>query len=86
MPGPPGAPDGSLGWAEHAPYDKIIVTAAAELVPAALLQQLKPGCRMVLPSGRAEDQKLTLVEKDRAGRARLQELMSVRFSQLETVR
>jgi len=78
--------DGSLGWAEHAPYDKIIVTAAAALVPPALLQQLKPGGRMVLPSGQAEDQKLTLVEKDRAGRARLQELMSVRFSQLETVR
>jgi protein-L-isoaspartate O-methyltransferase len=38
-----------LGWAEHAPYEKIIVTAAAKLVPPALLQQLKPGGRMVLP-------------------------------------
>ena len=36
--------DGSLGWPVHAPYDKIIVTAAAKLVPPALLQQLKPGC------------------------------------------
>jgi protein-L-isoaspartate(D-aspartate) O-methyltransferase len=78
--------DGSLGWAEHAPYDKILVTAAAELVPLALLQQLKPGGRMVLPTGLAEDQKLTVVEKDVAGRARIRELMSVRFSLLETVR
>jgi protein-L-isoaspartate(D-aspartate) O-methyltransferase len=78
--------DGSLGWPEHAPYDKIIVTAAAELVPPALLQQLKPGGRMVLPTGLAEDQKLTVVEKDVAGRARIRELMSVRFSLLETVR
>ena len=78
--------DGSLGWAEHAPYDKIIVTAAAELVPPALLQQLKPGGRMVLPTGLAEDQKLTVVEKDVAGRAHVRELMSVRFGLLETVR
>jgi protein-L-isoaspartate(D-aspartate) O-methyltransferase len=78
--------DGSLGWAEHAPYDKIIVTAAAELVPPALLQQLKPGGRMVLPTALAEDQKLTVVEKDVAGRARIRELMSVRFGLLETVR
>jgi protein-L-isoaspartate(D-aspartate) O-methyltransferase len=78
--------DGSLGWPEHAPYDKIIVTAAAELVPPALLQQLKPGGRMVLPTGLAEDQKLTVVEKDVAGRVRIRELMSVRFSLLETVR
>jgi protein-L-isoaspartate(D-aspartate) O-methyltransferase len=78
--------DGSLGWPEHAPYDKIIVTAAAELVPPALLQQLKPAGRMVLPTGLAEDQKLTVVEKDVAGRVRIRELMSVRFSPLETVR
>jgi protein-L-isoaspartate(D-aspartate) O-methyltransferase len=78
--------DGSLGWAEHAPYDKIIVTAAAELVPPVLLQQLRPGGRMVLPTGLAEDQKLTVVEKDAAGRARIQELMPVQFGLLETVR
>jgi protein-L-isoaspartate(D-aspartate) O-methyltransferase len=78
--------DGSLGWAEHAPYDKVIVTAAAELVPPALLQQLRPGGRMVLPAGLAEDQKLTVVEKDAGGRARIQELMPVQFGLLETVR
>ena len=78
--------DGSLGWAEHAPYDKIIVSAAAKLVPPALLQQLKPGGRMVLPITLAEDQKLTAVEKDVAGRAHVREVMSVRFGLLETVR
>ncbi len=78
--------DGALGWADHAPYDRIIVTAAAELVPPALIQQLKPGGRMVLPTGPAEEQKLTVVEKDAAGRTRLRELMSVRFGLLETVR
>jgi protein-L-isoaspartate(D-aspartate) O-methyltransferase len=78
--------DGALGWPDHAPYDKIIVTAAAELVPPALIQQLKPGGRMVLPTGPAQEQKLTVVEKDSTGRTRLRELMSVRFGLLETVR
>jgi protein-L-isoaspartate(D-aspartate) O-methyltransferase len=78
--------DGALGWADHAPYDRIMVTAAAELVPPALIQQLKPGGRMVLPTGPAEEQKLTVVEKDAAGRTGLRELMSVRFGLLETVR
>ncbi len=78
--------DGALGWADHAPYDKIIVTSAAELVPPALIQQLKPGGKMVLPTGPAEEQKLTVVEKDMAGRTRLRELISVRFGLLETVR
>jgi protein-L-isoaspartate(D-aspartate) O-methyltransferase len=78
--------DGALGWADHAPYDKIIVTSAAEQVPPALTQQLKPGGRMVLPTGPSEGQKLTVVEKDGAGRTRLRELMSVRFGLLETVR
>jgi protein-L-isoaspartate(D-aspartate) O-methyltransferase len=78
--------DGALGWADHAPYDKIIVTSAAELVPPALIQQLKPGGRMVLPTGPAEQQRLTVVEKDAAGRTHLRELMSVRFGLLETVR
>ncbi len=77
--------DGSRGWAEHAPFDRIMVTAAAELIPPALLQQLKPGGRMVLPTGLPEDQKLTVVDKDTSGRTHLRELMPVRFSKLETV-
>jgi protein-L-isoaspartate(D-aspartate) O-methyltransferase len=78
--------DGSGGWAEHGPYDRIMVTAAAELVPPALLQQLKPGGRMVLPTGLPDEQQLTVVEKDAKGTTRMREVMSVRFTQLETVR
>jgi protein-L-isoaspartate(D-aspartate) O-methyltransferase len=50
------------------------------------LEQLKPGGRMVLPIALAEDQKLTVVENDVAGRAEVREVMSVRFGLLETVR
>jgi protein-L-isoaspartate(D-aspartate) O-methyltransferase len=78
--------DGSRGWAEHAPYDKIIVTAAAaEQVPPALLDQLKPGGRLVLPLGPDDGQLLTVVEKDTNERSRARTLIPVRFSRLETV-
>ena len=77
--------DGSKGWAEHAPFDKIIVAAAAPLVPPALLRQLRPGGRLVLPTGLPEAQRLTVVDKDATGRAELRELMDVRFGPLETV-
>ena len=76
--------DGSRGWAEHAPFDKILVTAAAERVPPALLEQLKPGGRIVMPIGPAEAQQLTLVRKDPAGQIELREILPVRFTQLET--
>ena len=75
--------NGYYGWPEHAPYDKVIVTAAPELIPAPLLHQLKPGGRMVLPAGLAESQKLLLVEKDGNGRIATREILRVRFSQLE---
>jgi protein-L-isoaspartate(D-aspartate) O-methyltransferase len=78
--------DGSSGWAEHAPFDKIMVTAAPELVPPALIQQLKPGGRMVLPAGLPEAQQLMVVDKEPSGRTRLREVLSVRFTPLETVR
>jgi protein-L-isoaspartate(D-aspartate) O-methyltransferase len=56
--------DGHDGWPEHAPYDGIVVTAAASHVPPALVQQLKPGGRMVIPLGSASrTQQFTLVEK-----------------------
>jgi protein-L-isoaspartate(D-aspartate) O-methyltransferase len=77
--------DGSRGWAEHAPYDKILVTAAATRPPPALLEQLKPGGRLILPAGPAEAQRLTAIDKDADGHTRVRELISVRFSPLETV-
>jgi protein-L-isoaspartate(D-aspartate) O-methyltransferase len=78
--------DGSRGWAEHAPFDKILVAAAAERPPAALVEQLKPGGRLVLPTGAADaQQRLTVVDKDAAGRVATRELLPVRFSRLETM-
>jgi protein-L-isoaspartate(D-aspartate) O-methyltransferase len=75
--------NGCYGWPEHAPFDKIIVTAAPDLIPGALLQQLKPGGRMAIPTGLAEAQQLVLVEKDGKGAVTTRELLPVRFSQLE---
>ena len=77
--------DGSRGWSEHAPFDKILVTAAAEGAPAALLDQLKPGGRLVMPIGPEEMQQLTVVEKDATGQTRVHSLLPVRFSRLETI-
>jgi protein-L-isoaspartate(D-aspartate) O-methyltransferase len=77
--------DGSRGWPDHAPYDKIIVTAAAETMPPALLEQLKPHGRMVMPVGPADAQQLTLLEKDADASVRSRAVIPVRFTQLETV-
>jgi protein-L-isoaspartate(D-aspartate) O-methyltransferase len=77
--------DGSRGWTEHAPFDKILVTAAAERPPAALLDQLKPGGKIVMPIGGAEAQQLTTIDKDADGHTRIRELIPVRFTRLETV-
>ena len=77
--------DGSRGWGEHAPYDKILVTAAAEQPPPALLEQLRPGGRMVLPVGLKEAQQLTVVDKNAEGRFSFREVLPVRFSRLEAV-
>jgi protein-L-isoaspartate(D-aspartate) O-methyltransferase len=72
--------DGSHGWPEEAPFDGVIVTAAAPRVPAALLDELRPGGRMVIPIGAAwGSQAIHLVRRDEAGRVEDLELFGVRF-------
>ena len=79
--------DGYQGWREKAPFDIILVTAAAEKIPPALTEQLKPGGRMVIPLERtSEIQVLTLVRKDRKspGHISIREVLPVRFVPLVT--
>ena len=72
--------DGYKGWEEHAPFDAIMVTAGAAEVPPPLLQQLKPGGRMVIPVGSAASiQYLTLIEKQADGTIQRQRVLPVRF-------
>jgi protein-L-isoaspartate(D-aspartate) O-methyltransferase len=75
--------DGYHGWAEHAPYDRIIVTAAPDHVPPALLAQLKPGGRLVIPVGSidpgVEVQDLLLIEKAGDGTTTSSRIIPVRF-------
>ncbi len=75
--------NGYHGWSEHAPFDKVIVTAAPDLIPPPLIHQLKAGGKMVIPAGLPDAQQLVLVEKNGAGRVTTQEILQVRFSQLE---
>ena len=72
--------DGYDGWAEHAPFDAIMVTAAASHVPPPLLGQLKPGGRMVIPVGdRFFTQQLILIEKRDDGALTVTQVLPVRF-------
>ena len=72
--------DGWLGWPEAAPFDAILVTAATEKVPSALIDQLAPGGRLVIPVGREDRvQWLTLIEKDERGDLRRRSMLPVRF-------
>jgi len=76
--------DGSRGWTEHAPFDKIVVSAAAKQPPEALLNQLKAGGRMVAPIGpKEEQQQLTVIDKTAGGEVKTRAVIPVRFSQLE---
>jgi protein-L-isoaspartate(D-aspartate) O-methyltransferase len=76
--------DGTKGWAEHAPFDKIMVTAAADKVPQSLIDQLRPGGRLVMPIGQEEAQVLTVVDKTAEGKTDSRAIIPVRFSSLET--
>jgi protein-L-isoaspartate(D-aspartate) O-methyltransferase len=72
--------NGYDGWPEHAPYDGIIVTAAATRIPEPLLEQLKPGGRMVIPIGEQYfHQELILLEKDEDGNIERKDILSVAF-------
>src|SRR5687768_2897517 len=72
--------DGYAGWPEHAPFDAILLTAAPERVPPALVAQLAPSGRLVAPVGEEDAvQKLVLLEKDDRGEVTQRELLPVRF-------
>ena len=72
--------DGYIGWEEHAPFDAIIVTAAPEQVPQPLIDQLKPGARMVVPVGPAFGyQTLQVLEKQQNGDIRETDILPVGF-------
>lgn len=72
--------DGYLGWPEHAPYDRIIVTAAPPELPQALLDQLAANGRLVAPVGRSPNaQRIVLVTKDSRGNVQRQDELPVRF-------
>jgi len=75
--------NGYHGWSEHAPFDKVMVTAAPDLIPPPLIHQLKRGGKMVIPAGLPDAQQLILLEKHDDGRVTTKEILAVRFSQLE---
>jgi protein-L-isoaspartate(D-aspartate) O-methyltransferase len=75
--------NGYFGWPEHAPFDKVIVTAAPDLIPPPLINQLKAGGKMVIPVGLPDAQQLVVVDKDVNGRIKTNEIMQVLFSLLE---
>ncbi len=74
------AGDGYYGWEEHAPFDAIVVTAAASHIPPPLIAQLKPGGRMMIPVGsRFLIQQLLLVEKGKTGKLTTHQILPVAF-------
>lgn len=77
--------DGYMGWQEKAPFDGIIVTAAASHIPPALIEQLKPGGRMLIPIGLPHMyQELMLLTKDKDGTTHTESLLGVAFVPLIT--
>ena len=75
--------NGSEGWLEYAPYDWIIVTAAAREVPEPLVEQLKPGGRLLIPVGERGEQELLLVHKDEDGLITTESIGKVVFVELK---
>lgn len=72
--------DGYYGWKEHAPFDAIIVTAAASHIPHALIEQLKPGGKMMIPVGsNFMTQQLLLIDKSNDGELQTRQVLPVRF-------
>jgi protein-L-isoaspartate(D-aspartate) O-methyltransferase len=72
--------DGYLGWPSEAPFDRIILTAAPPEIPKALLDQLKPGGKLVAPVGRSPlDQDLVVIDKGADGKIRQRSVFPVRF-------
>ena len=72
--------DGYQGWPEHAPFDAIMVTAAPREVPQPLIEQLKPGGRLVVPiGGQAAGQALLLIEKKTDGTVMRRNILAVSF-------
>ena len=72
--------DGHEGWPDHAPYDAIMVTAAAQSIPEALIEQLKPNANLVIPVGSTfGPQELLLVHKDQKGNTSTRDVLAVAF-------
>jgi len=72
--------DGYYGWSEHAPFDAIIVTAAAEHIPEQLIQQLKPGGRLIIPVGeQKKPQSLRILRKGSDGEIEQRDVLPVAF-------
>ena len=74
--------DGEIGWREHAPYDRIMVTAAADKLPEALIEQLDKNGKMIIPVGASDVQDLLLIEKDSNGNITKKLIDKVRFVRL----
>lgn len=77
--------DGSVGWPEAAPFDRIILTAAAGKMPEALIDQLALGGRMLLPLGPKGMQALTLITRDKKGKVRISSLEHVSFVEFKGI-
>lgn len=71
--------DGYLGWPDKAPFDRIILTAAPPQLPQILVDELKPGGKLVAPVGSGDDQNLILVEKSETGKIATRTVLPVRF-------